>query len=165
MRGISVSSGMDKGEPRARSITRPMMQPVSGRSISCCACRCRGRASRTIRATGRRQLDIDGSKIPYFDQAAWAGIATLNGLPATTMPIGHTDIGLLLGVQIIGGYLQTARRSRLPSGSNVNLAASPLRRCCSVATTVPHNRSEARFRRRAERTLFMASLIQVDAEI
>ena len=29
------------------------------------------------------------------------------------MPIGHTDIGLLLGVQIIGGYLQTARRSRL----------------------------------------------------
>jgi len=109
------------------------------RSISCCACRCRGRASRTIRATGRRQLDIDGSKIPYFDQAAWAGIATLNGLPATTMPIGHTDIGLLLGVQIIGGYLQTARRSRLPSGSNVNLAASPLRRCCSVATTVPHN--------------------------
>jgi len=36
-----------------------------------------------------RQLDIDGQKVPYFNQIAWAGIATSNGLPATTMPIGH----------------------------------------------------------------------------
>jgi amidase len=29
-----------------------------------------------------RQLDIDGTKVPYNDQSVWAGIATLNGLPA-----------------------------------------------------------------------------------
>jgi amidase len=54
---------------------------------------------------GARELDIDGKKVPYDDQIAWAGIATSNGLPATTMPIGHDDDGLPIGVQIIGGYL------------------------------------------------------------
>jgi len=44
--------------------------------------------------------------VPYNDQSACAGIATLNGLPATTMPIGHSDDGLPIGVQIIGGYLE-----------------------------------------------------------
>jgi amidase len=53
-----------------------------------------------------RQLEVDGSKIPYNDLMAWAGIATLNGLPATTMPKGRTESGLPVGVQIVGGYLQ-----------------------------------------------------------
>jgi amidase len=53
-----------------------------------------------------RQLDIDGSKIPYNDQMAWAAIAILNGLPATTMPNGRSGNGLPIGVQIIGGYLE-----------------------------------------------------------
>src|SRR5689334_6021844 len=53
-----------------------------------------------------RQLDIDGTKMPYNDQMAWAGIATLNGLPATTMPNGRTESGLPIGVQIVGGYLE-----------------------------------------------------------
>jgi amidase len=53
-----------------------------------------------------RRLDIDGTKVPYNDQSVWAGIATLNGLPATTMPIGHSDSGLPIGVQIIGRYLE-----------------------------------------------------------
>jgi amidase len=52
-----------------------------------------------------RKLDVDGAKIPYLDQSVWAGLATLNGLPATTMPIGHDDTGLPIGVQIIGGFL------------------------------------------------------------
>jgi amidase len=52
-----------------------------------------------------RKLGIDGSKVPYSDQSAWIGIATLCGLPATTMPIGHSDHGLPIGVQIIGGFL------------------------------------------------------------
>ncbi len=55
--------------------------------------------------SGTRQLDVDGKKVPYDDQIAWAGIATSNGLPATTMPIGHSDNGLPTGVQIIGGFL------------------------------------------------------------
>jgi amidase len=53
-----------------------------------------------------RQIEVDGSKIPYDDQLAWAGIATLNGLPATTAPIGRSETGLPIGVQIVGGYLQ-----------------------------------------------------------
>jgi amidase len=53
-----------------------------------------------------RKLDIDGTQVPYFDQSVWAGIATLNGLPATTAPIGHSDDGLPIGVQIVGGYLE-----------------------------------------------------------
>ena len=53
-----------------------------------------------------RHLEVDGSKIPYNDLMAWAGIATLNGLPATTMPNGRTESGLRIGVQIVGGYLE-----------------------------------------------------------
>ena len=42
----------------------------------------------------------------YADQSVWAGIATLNGLPATTMPISHSESGLPIGVQIVGNYLE-----------------------------------------------------------
>jgi amidase len=52
-----------------------------------------------------RELDIDGKKLPYGNLLAWAGIATSNGLLATTMPIAQTDGGLPIGVQIVGGYL------------------------------------------------------------
>jgi amidase len=55
---------------------------------------------------GKRMIDVDDKKIPNDDQLAWAGIATLNGLPATTMPNGRTESGLPIGVQIIGGYLE-----------------------------------------------------------
>jgi amidase len=53
-----------------------------------------------------RQLDVDGKKIPYYDQLAWAAVATLTGLPATVAPIGRDANGLPIGVQIIGGYLE-----------------------------------------------------------
>jgi amidase len=44
--------------------------------------------------------------VPYYDQSIWAGIATLNGLPATTAPIGRAEGSLPIGVQIIGRYLE-----------------------------------------------------------
>jgi amidase len=53
-----------------------------------------------------RQLDIDGQKVPYGDQKAWIGVATLTGPPATVAPIGRSESGLPIGVQIIGGYLE-----------------------------------------------------------
>jgi amidase len=53
-----------------------------------------------------RQLDVDGTKIPYNDQLAWAGIAILTGLPATTAPIARTEGGMPIGVQILGGFLE-----------------------------------------------------------
>jgi amidase len=43
--------------------------------------------------------------LPYDAQIAWPAIATLNGLPATTMPIGRTESGLPIGMQVIGGFL------------------------------------------------------------
>jgi amidase len=52
-----------------------------------------------------RELDVDGTKIPYNDQSVWAGIAILTGMPSTTMPIGQAD-GLPIGMQITGGYLE-----------------------------------------------------------
>ena len=54
----------------------------------------------------KRQLDIDDQRIPYSDQKAWIGVATLTGLPATVTPIGRSESGLPIGVQIIGGYLE-----------------------------------------------------------
>jgi amidase len=53
-----------------------------------------------------RKLEIDGAQVPYNDQSVWAGIAILNGLPATTMPIGRSESGLPIGAQIIGNYLE-----------------------------------------------------------
>jgi amidase len=53
-----------------------------------------------------RQLTIDGRKVPYDDQVAWSAIATVVGLPASVAPIGHSESGLPIGVQIIGGYLE-----------------------------------------------------------
>jgi amidase len=53
-----------------------------------------------------RRMLIDGKDISYRDQSVWAGIATLTGLPATAMPIGRSDEGLPIGMQIIGPYLE-----------------------------------------------------------
>ena len=41
----------------------------------------------------------------YGDQLAWAAVATMNGLPAATAPIGRGPDGLPIGVRIIGSYL------------------------------------------------------------
>jgi amidase len=52
-----------------------------------------------------RRFDIDGKNVAYDDQVVWAAVATSIGLPATIAPIGHSDSGLPIGVQIIGGHL------------------------------------------------------------
>jgi amidase len=49
-----------------------------------------------------RSIVIDGVKHDYADQLVWAGIASASGLPATVAPIGRSDDGLPIGVQIIG---------------------------------------------------------------
>lgn len=53
-----------------------------------------------------RRLDVDGQSQPYVNNIVWAGLATGAQLPATVAPIGRTDTGLPIGVQIIGPYLE-----------------------------------------------------------
>ena len=53
-----------------------------------------------------RLIHIDGKDYAYPDQLAWAGIATLPGLPATAIPIGLSPEGLPVGVQIVGPWLE-----------------------------------------------------------
>ena len=53
-----------------------------------------------------RKLDIDGSQIAYEKLAFWSALATPNGLPVTTVPIGISETGLPVGMQIIGPRLE-----------------------------------------------------------
>ncbi|MGH8147203.1 MAG: amidase [Rhodanobacteraceae bacterium] len=53
-----------------------------------------------------RRIFIDGKPHPYADQLIWPGVATLPGLPATSVPIGMSPQGLPIGVQIIGPSLE-----------------------------------------------------------
>jgi amidase len=53
-----------------------------------------------------RSIEIEGKKYSFFDLLVWPEIATTPGLPATAAPIGLTDGGLPVGVQIVGPYLE-----------------------------------------------------------
>jgi len=54
----------------------------------------------------KRSLTIDGKPTPFEAQLAWSGIATLANLPATCIPAGKTALGLPVGVQVIGPFLE-----------------------------------------------------------
>lgn len=53
-----------------------------------------------------RVILIDGKPYPYSDQLVWPGVATMPGLPATTIPVGRSPDGLPIGIQIIGPWLE-----------------------------------------------------------
>ncbi|MCG8668010.1 MAG: amidase [Pseudomonadales bacterium] len=50
----------------------------------------------------RRRIPINGEKRAYTDLFMWISVATLFGLPATSAPIGTTDCGLPINIQIMG---------------------------------------------------------------
>jgi amidase len=54
----------------------------------------------------QRRIDIDGKDFNFFDQLVWPEVATTPGLPSTAAPIGLSDGGLPVGVQIVGPYLE-----------------------------------------------------------
>jgi amidase len=60
-----------------------------------------------------RRINVDGKDYSYPDQLAWPGIATLPGLPSTAIPLGLNALGLPLGVQIVGPYLEDRTPLRL----------------------------------------------------
>jgi amidase len=49
-----------------------------------------------------RRVHINGVDHPYFAQLFWAGLATAPFLPSTVAPVGLTDDGLPVGMQIVG---------------------------------------------------------------
>jgi amidase len=61
------------------------------------------------RPVHRRSLTVDGRRERgvgrYLTLTAWNSLASAAYLPATVAPVGFTNEGLPVGVQIIGGYL------------------------------------------------------------
>lgn len=55
---------------------------------------------------GTRTIEIDGTAHPYGHHLLWPSVATLTGLPSTTVPIGRSPEGLPFGMQILGPYLE-----------------------------------------------------------
>jgi amidase len=53
-----------------------------------------------------RHFVIDGRNFNYVDQLVWPGIATLPGLPATSIPVAMSAEGLPIGLQIVGPWLE-----------------------------------------------------------
>ena len=57
------------------------------------------------RAPAWRTLEINGREVPFGRQLFWAGYTGAFFLPSTVAPIGLSDDGLPIGVQIVGDQL------------------------------------------------------------
>ena len=57
----------------------------------------------------RRLTCSDGRRIGYREMMKWIALATVCGLPATSIPSGLTAAGLPVGVQLIGPRGSDAR--------------------------------------------------------
>lgn len=61
------------------------------------------------RAPAWRTLPINGRELPFGRQLFWAGYTGAYFLPSTVAPIGFSDEGLPVGVQIVGDQLDDLR--------------------------------------------------------
>lgn len=50
----------------------------------------------------KRRIMVAGQPKAYMDQFCWIALATLLGLPATSVPVGRTEKGLPYNIQVIG---------------------------------------------------------------
>ncbi len=53
-----------------------------------------------------RSLEINGQEKPMLNNMTWTRAAIVAGLPATVAPVGLSDSGLPVGIQIIGARLE-----------------------------------------------------------
>jgi len=49
---------------------------------------------------------VNGKKRPYLDNLTWTVMAIVSGLPATVAPVGLSESGLPVGIQIIGARFE-----------------------------------------------------------
>jgi amidase len=54
------------------------------------------------RPFGERTIQVNGETRSYFEQVFWAGLPGVAFLPATVIPTGPNDMGLPIGVQVVG---------------------------------------------------------------
>jgi amidase len=76
----------------------------------------------------QRLIMVNGKPHRYDEQLFWAGLASLSYLPATAAPLGLTDEGLPVGVQIIGAEgedLTTIEFARLLAAEIGGFVAPP----------------------------------------
>jgi amidase len=53
-----------------------------------------------------RTLKINGKEKPMLNNMTWTRVAIVSGLPATVAPVGLSDSGLPVGIQIIGAMFE-----------------------------------------------------------
>ncbi len=53
-----------------------------------------------------RRLVVNGKKRSYTHNTTWTAMAIVSGLPATVAPVGLSDSGLPVGIQIIGARFE-----------------------------------------------------------
>jgi amidase len=53
-----------------------------------------------------RRIEVNGHEVNYNDQIFWAGFFGVSYLPGTVIPMGLTETGLPVGLQIVGPYLE-----------------------------------------------------------
>jgi len=52
-----------------------------------------------------RSLHVDGQQRPYVDLILWTSLIGMAYLPSTVVPVGWTDDGLPVGIQVVGPFL------------------------------------------------------------
>lgn len=59
-----------------------------------------------VRPFPERTLSVDGADVGYEKLPCWTTMATPNGLPVTTIPIGADASGLPIGAQLVGPFME-----------------------------------------------------------
>jgi amidase len=58
----------------------------------------------------KKEMVVDGESVAYLTaNGAYATIFNITGNPVVVMPIGYTDAGIPIGVQVVGARWQDAR--------------------------------------------------------
>jgi amidase len=53
---------------------------------------------------GTRVVEVDGVARPHMTTIGWCGLFSVLGLPTVVMPVGFTDTGLPVGVQVVAAH-------------------------------------------------------------